>query len=232
MAVCPHCGKEISEAPEPLNFTEKQIARFWSKVKKEEGCWPCSATPSGWYSRIQMGGRSILGHVASWIIHNGQIPEGMKVCHKCDNTRCVRPDHLFLGTHSENMKDMVRKGRNKPQRGALNHFSKLTEPDVVYIRESLASKTETINSLATKFQTSFQGIYQVARGNAWGHVGGPSIGIKPKRLLTPEEVQEMRELWDTGLYTQAQLAARFGLPHQATVSKIVRGLKHKSCLPT
>lgn len=96
--------------------------RFWAKVVKTEGCWKWTAkrdrngygrfSPNGQYSQT-------VAHRFSWELHNGPIPEGMLVCHHCDNPECTNPSHLFLGTPQDNMDDKVRKGRWKgcaPQR--------------------------------------------------------------------------------------------------------------------
>src|ERR1035437_4371398 len=97
--------------------------RFWPKVKKsflKDGCWPWQAgCDSKGYGSFSLIGRTIVGaHVASWIIYFGPIPKGMCVLHKCDNPPCVRPDHLFLGTKGDNIRDMDDKGRRGVVRGA------------------------------------------------------------------------------------------------------------------
>ena len=90
--------------------------RFWPKVQKSEGCWFWIAGGDGpdGYGRIRegrAGSRFLLAHRVAWELTYGPIPDGLFVCHHCDNRRCVRPDHLFLGTADDNNKDMQRKGR-------------------------------------------------------------------------------------------------------------------------
>jgi hypothetical protein len=99
--------------------------RFWSGVEKSESCWEWQrycCTSTGYGRMSGMDGYTKIGtHRASWMIHNGSIPDGMHVLHACDNRKCVRPDHLFLGTHQDNMRDMWEKGRGinppRPQPG-------------------------------------------------------------------------------------------------------------------
>ena len=113
---------------------------FWARVRKTDVCWywdgpryPGRAyyglTPRTW-----PGGR--YAHRCSWILHNGQIPAGMNVLHRCDNYPCVRPEHLFLGTQRDNMCDAARKGRlrNGGRSGERNCNSKLDGADVRLMR--------------------------------------------------------------------------------------------------
>jgi hypothetical protein len=107
-----------------------------------------------------------LAHRVSWHIFNGPIPDGMKVCHKCDNPPCVNPAHLFLGTHIENMEDMSRKGRRARMPGEKNPRAKLTEADVRHIRGSTLSTEE----LTARFGVSKSTIHAARSGTTWRHL--------------------------------------------------------------
>lgn len=92
--------------------------RFWRKVTKTSGCWEWSASRNAHgYGQIAAPRplkRPLLAHRVSWEIHNGPIPIGLLVLHRCDNPHCVRPDHLFVGDQKLNMQDMVSKKRENP----------------------------------------------------------------------------------------------------------------------
>lgn len=90
--------------------------RFWPKVEKTEHCWTWSGAKNrrgyGWlHNGSRTTRKPMRAHRASWEIHFGKIPDGLWVLHRCDNPPCVRPDHLFLGTRTDNMRDCAAKGR-------------------------------------------------------------------------------------------------------------------------
>lgn len=90
------------------------IPRFWAQVQKTETCWLWKGFPTGAnkYGDFQVDGVRYRAHRYSYEMAKGPIPDGMKVLHRCDNPICVNPDHLFLGTQGDNMRDMTRKGRH------------------------------------------------------------------------------------------------------------------------
>jgi len=102
---------------QPLN----PDSRFWSHVQKSDGCWTWTAARNrDGYGTVAFrdGGQRVhmMAHRYSWKLANGEIPKGLLVLHECDNPACVRPDHLFLGTDLDNMRDMSAKGRGRPKR--------------------------------------------------------------------------------------------------------------------
>lgn len=89
------------------------VRRFWAKVHKSDGCWEWTGKRASGYGRFVTppGRRMWSAHRYSWTLANGPIPDGLFVLHHCDNKPCVRPEHLFLGTNADNMRDAWRKGR-------------------------------------------------------------------------------------------------------------------------
>lgn len=136
---------------------ERLLARI---EKQADGCWNYTRyrDRSG-YGRLRFKGKKVLAHRASYEFHFGPFDSSLLVCHHCDNPACVNPKHLFLGTNRDNMQDAIAKGRfPKPQFGADNHNTKLSETDVAIIVSELKSKSTTVRELAERFNVTMSSI--------------------------------------------------------------------------
>lgn len=137
----------------------------------ESGCWIwLGCVTRGEYGMISNKGKMFLAHRISWELHNGPIPagdgyHGLCVLHKCDETLCVRPEHLMLGSHADNMRDMVEKGRSP--RGEKVNTAKLSEQDVREIRQ-LRKNGVTAIVCANKFGVCINTIFDIQSGRKWG----------------------------------------------------------------
>jgi hypothetical protein len=152
----------------PLTLYE----RLWRRVEKTETCW-------NWVGCRDRRGYGLIGytgsgrkvewtHRASWILAHGPIPDGLCVCHHCDNPSCVRPSHLFLGTQADNNRDAMRKGRT--QRGHTHHNAKLNPEAVREIRRRYNEGGVFQRELGAEFGVTQTVIGTILRGEAWAHV--------------------------------------------------------------
>lgn len=137
-------------------------------IDAETGCWNWTAGkfPDGYGQFVEVK-RSRGAHRVSYELHRGHIPKGMLVCHRCDNRGCINPDHLFLGTNSENMADMTAKSRQA--RGSSNGRAKLTEADVLAIKSAVGI---TQQELARQYGVGQILISRIRRGKLWAHLPG------------------------------------------------------------
>lgn len=156
-----------------LTFTQ----RFWKHVQKGLSCWLWTAckTKDG-YGRLGNSKQGqYLAHRLSYRIHFGDTPEGMEVCHSCDTPACVNPSHLWIGTHSDNMKDCARKGRRilpcseSRVRGISHPKSKLTDEQV---REILCryQHGESPTKMGPHFPVSIATINRIVNRKIWRHI--------------------------------------------------------------
>ncbi len=146
------------------------VKRFWCKVDKDGPihpicgqCWVWTgATINGYGYFRDFQQKAIYAHRFSWMIHN-TIPENLCVCHKCDNRSCVNPDHLFVGSHQENFRDKIQKGRQ---------YHKITREDVLSIRSLYEPNSGEFGqfALASVFGISQRQISNIIRRVHWKHV--------------------------------------------------------------
>ncbi len=146
--------------------------RFWSKVQKTDNCWLWlgSVLKCG-YGSFKLNGHTVRAHRIAWMLTYNSIPEGELVCHHCDNGLCMNPEHLFLGTQKDNIRDMITKGRSptvgKPQLGETNRNAKLTEVEALTILKSPLPCKE----LADLYPVSLSQIYNIKNGYRWSFIG-------------------------------------------------------------
>lgn len=144
--------------------------RFWEKVDKSGECWVwTAATFKGGYGQIWTGypnGKNDRAHRVSWRLSGGFIGD-RQVLHACDNPSCVRPGHLFLGTHADNMNDMDAKGRRCPiGRGEKNTYAKISEKDAIDILTS----SESGASAARRLGVTPSAISCIRVGKSWKYL--------------------------------------------------------------
>ncbi len=170
-----YCSRRCSNDARMLSVEE----RFWPKVRKTESCWEWigARVPFG-YGLVGRGGRrgNRLAHRVSWELTNGTIPEGLCVLHHCDNPGCVRPSHLWLGTRTDNNRDMYQKGRDVNTQhpgmcplGEAHGNAKLTLMQVLEIRSRYEAGEHGLSALAAEFGVHKVTIWRIANRREWKH---------------------------------------------------------------
>jgi hypothetical protein len=156
---------------------------FWSRVARADGCWEWQrARDSKGYGQTHLRGfprrKRFRAHRVAWELVNGPIPPGLLVLHRCDNRACVRPEHLFLGTDGDNIRDAMRKGRlhgiaigvgASDNRGSRHGMAKLTEDDVRLMRQMLAEGA-TGQAMVRRFGVSPATVSVIRNRIRWRHI--------------------------------------------------------------
>jgi hypothetical protein len=183
----------MSKAQQAMAQLARLADRFWSKVDRDGpvpehcpelgNCWVWTGAVTGWgYGKFSVA-RSVWApaHVVSWVLAHGSVPGGLFVLHRCDNPPCLRPSHLRPGTPKDNIQDMISKGRwgSPAARGVRNAHAKLTEAQVVAIRERFEAG-ELREALAAAYGVTPTTVGCIVNGRLWRHVGGP---VRPRGQL-------------------------------------------------
>lgn len=192
------------------------VPRFWSYVRKGRGCWEWQGGfHHAGYGTVRWDGRPRSAHRVAWTISRGEIPNGLHVCHHCDNKKCVRPSHLFVGTNGDNVRDALAKGRRRfmpDQRGEHNRNAKLT-PDIVQAIRNSYGEGSSRETVARRFCISPQTVSDVSRGRSWAHIPGATPDAfrlrrargenHPNAKMTERAVRRIRQLHEAGMTFQA-----------------------------
>lgn len=191
-----HKVRKRTSFADPKDYIREQV------VVTETGCWEWMGAPRGdGYPCTSIGGCTVSLCRYSFEIFKGPVPEGLHVLHTCDNPPCVNPEHLFLGTHRENMEDMVHKGRH----GRAKLSPGQVEEIIGKIREGGTRK-----GLAREYGVALSTIQNVLNGKTWGWLDTEPPGALPHpQILTAEDVEEIRGLLGRMPYTQ--IALKFGV---------------------
>jgi hypothetical protein len=214
--------------------------RFWEKVDKQgpigpyvdTPCWIWTASKSKrGYGQIGVAAsRPQRAHRVSWRLEHGEIPQGVHVLHRCHNTSCVNPDHLYLGTAQNNADDRVQAGRASAPKGSKHPNSILCESDVLEIIR-LRSLDISYSQIAKQFNTTAVNVCDICVGKSWSHVDRSSLkpalarqGARagsrhPCYRITPEMRSRIQQMRRDG-FTYQEIADDF---------KISPSYAHKIC---
>lgn len=207
------------------------ITRFWSHVAHGPGCWEWQAAINRvtGYGAFNPYGRTVTPHRFAYELENGPIPKGLLVCHRCDNRRCVRPDHLFLGTHADNNRDSAAKGNRL-------RVARLTVDQVRDIRLLYALEAVSYSEIAVRYGVNEHTIARIIRREYWKHVPeelAPPIPEEriafhsrgqrnPGAKLSPTDVRTIRSAYAAGGITQRALARKYGVTPEC-ISRLMTG---------
>lgn len=233
-----------------LSLSPELTGRILSKIAilpdKPDQCWLWTGAETSYgYGHFSVNGRLWLAHRTSYFIFTGRDPKELLVCHKCDVRLCCNPNHLFLGTHDDNQKDMAQKGRSaqgdrhaskthpeKIKRGEIAPRAKLTDKDVTDIRRIYKDGGISASQLAKRFDVTPSNIQRIVTGGTWAHLpvfGNPETFTKPSVLgdanpsakLTEEKVKQIRQMRGQGLLYR-EIAAKFDVT-SGTIQAIIAG---------
>jgi len=175
--ICKKCNQPVPTISGSHGKYCSLICRLWAKIEigQQKECWEWKGAKDRLdYGRFSINRKMYGAHRTIYGICYGEIPYNLEVCHKCDNPSCCNPSHLFLATHADNMKDMVKKNRqahNNPcfQEGEKHPRSSLTNTDVEIIKLKLKQGfSQTM--LSQIFNVGIHTIHYIKTGRTWKHI--------------------------------------------------------------
>lgn len=225
----------MKSGPKPKPALDRFLARV---VKKEDGCWIFGGNEAD-YGQIHIAkGKMVSAHRFSYEHYIGPLAPGMYVCHKCDVKGCVNPEHLYQGTHEDNIRDIVERKRGKGRK-VLTKYAKplgnrykngriLGPEGKARLKQEWESGRFTQMELAKRYRVSQSVVSKIARGCYDDPYKANPTGGKRRtgffrRKMKPEAYREIEALYQTGDFTQVQLAEKFNCT-QTYISRILHKL--------
>ena len=158
--------------PKPYNCIKVYWKSVFARINITDGCWEwtgCKGRDGYGFITSHPEGKPIkmMAHRLIFIFYNGSIPDGMCVCHRCDNPGCVNPAHLFSGSDAENMADKARKGRCKDQRGEKNTNAKLSAREAQEIRDRYRAGGISQRALAKQYGVAQRAVTSITLNRSW-----------------------------------------------------------------
>jgi len=206
-----------------------QLDEFWSwvDVRSPSECWNWKrGRDRAGYGAFSNNGKRHLSHRHSYELCVDPIPPGHYVCHKCDNPPCCNQNHLFAGTHADNVADKVRKGRQC--RGETRPTASLTDRQASQVRVEYATGMFTQQQVADRFGVDVSVVQRITHGRCWKHIAAP---VTIRRTVTPEEDAQIATLRSQGI-SMRELMQRFDLSEPGIYLAMQRARKAGLELPS
>lgn len=214
----------MAAKPQTMQIAKERITKTGYTIDTN-GCWIWEGTKlDNGYGQISIEGKRFSPHRLAWQFVNGEIPEGMFICHSCDVRSCINPEHLFLGSSDDNINDMISKNRNVKHES--HGMARLTWSDVKAIRSRYQS--DSTSEIAKDFNLEFGHVLRIGNNSAWHDPDyiPPSksarLEIRKRVKLTLSIAKEIRLRYANGDTDLHKLAKEYGVTRD-NIKAIVTG---------
>lgn len=176
-----------------IKLHQERIDEFWSRTRLDGDCllWTAGKTGHG-YGVFFADGKNRSAHRISYELTHGEVPDGLILRHTCDRPACVNPNHLITGTHLDNTRDKMERGRHRTPIGVDHCRAKIDETAVLHIRQLRASGY-TYKEIGDGYGISKTAVAMIATGETWKHIGGPLTPQPKKKPAICQDLPPFRD---------------------------------------